>query len=91
MGDAYFPTNHHTSLPMTTLPRRCLQKNRNDNKPIWGALQVVHLKWECTGTAAEAEVGVGQIDVFGAFSQESSNPTPPHLALQVEASQALRT
>ncbi len=45
---------------------------------------IIKLKKALERTAAETEVNIGEIDIFGAFSQGSSNPSPP--AMQEEAS-----
>jgi hypothetical protein len=48
------------------------RRNRQRNTVI-----IIELKKVTEHTAAEAEVNVGQIDIFGAFIQGSSNPSPP--------------
>ncbi len=50
----------------------------------------VKLKKASERAMAKAEVNVRKINIFGAFSQGSSNSSPPSV-LQEEASQALRT
>jgi hypothetical protein len=50
------------------------RRNRQRNTII-----IVKLKKVKERTAA-AEVDIGQINIFGAFSQESSNPSPPRNA-----------
>jgi hypothetical protein len=116
MGNAYSPSNHCIIAYDNIAQEIFAKKIRPNNKLIWGAPQVMCIKWKCTGTptifkhdypidyvavdlnvrrnrqqntiiiiklkkvkerTAVAEVGIRQLDIFGAFSQGSSNLTPP--------------
>jgi hypothetical protein len=112
MGNAYSPSNHLVVAHNNIAQEMFAKKIRPNNKRIWGAAQMMRIKWECTGTPAivkrdyaidyitinsngrrncqknriiiiklkkakectvVAEVNIGQMDMFGPFSQGSSN------------------
>jgi hypothetical protein len=60
------------------------RKNRQRNTII-----IIKLK-KAKERMAEVEVAVGQMDIFGPFSQGSSNPSPPP-SMQEEASRGKRS
>jgi hypothetical protein len=49
MGNAYSPSNHRVIAYNDSAQEMFAKKIRPKNKLIWGAPQVMHIKWECMG------------------------------------------
>jgi hypothetical protein len=65
MESAYSPSNHRLVAYNNIAQEMFAKKIRPNNKPFWGAAQVMHIKWECMGTPIilKHNYGIGYVAV----------------------------